>query len=138
MSQGEAKKTGMRATGIVASILAIAQLIGGDVAAIDSASAGAPNVSDAIAFGNVQPILIQHCVMCHTQKPLLPAYRVAPDGVTFDSSEEFARIAPRVLAVATLTDQMPPGNVTGMTDAQRKQLAAAIEAQWPQAGQQRN
>ena len=89
--------------------------------------------SEAATYATVKPLLDRNCTICHSAKPTMPFYAKAPDGVTFDSAKDLARYASRVLVMATKTDQMPPGNLTGMTEADRATLAAAIEAQWPAA-----
>jgi uncharacterized membrane protein len=99
--------------------------------AVVAADAAEPPASERSTYVKVQPLLQRNCSMCHSQKPSLPFYPKPPDGVTFDSPQDLARFAARVLEVATRSDQMPPGNMTGMTEAERKMLAAAIEAQWP-------
>jgi uncharacterized membrane protein len=86
---------------------------------------------EAQTYAKVKPVLERNCSMCHSHKPPFPFYAKAPAGVSFDSPQELARFAKRVLAVATKSDQMPPGNMTAMTNAERESLAAAIEAQWP-------
>jgi uncharacterized membrane protein len=104
--------------------------VGCAVAAVTADAAERP-ASERATYAKVQPLLQRNCSMCHSQEPSLPFYRKPPDGVTFDSPEDLQRFAARVLEVATRSDQMPPGNMTGMTEAERKMLAAAIEAQWP-------
>jgi uncharacterized membrane protein len=84
-------------------------------------------------YAKVKPLLDRNCSICHSAKPALPFYTKPPDGVTFDSAQDLGRFAARVLVMATKTDQMPPGNMTGMTQAERATLAAAVEAQWPAA-----
>ncbi len=91
------------------------------------------SAAEAATYARVKPILDRNCGICHSARPTMPSYAKAPDGVTFDSAMDLARYAARVLVMATKTDQMPPGNMTGMTEADRATLAAAIEAQWPAA-----
>jgi uncharacterized membrane protein len=93
---------------------------------------GDPNGAEA-TYDKVKPILDRNCLMCHSEKPAMPFYGKSPAGVRLDSAQQLEKAAARVLAVATQTDQMPPGNLTAMTDEERKTLAAAIVTQWPQA-----
>jgi uncharacterized membrane protein len=103
---------------------------------VDATEATATATTAAAAeatYSTVKPLLDRNCTICHSAKPTMPFYLKAPDGVTFDSAKDLARYASRVLEMATKTDQMPPGNLTGMTEADRAALASAIEAQWPAA-----
>jgi uncharacterized membrane protein len=90
-----------------------------------------PAAAEAATYAEVKPLLDRNCAICHSARPTMPFYAKAPDGVTFDSAQDLARYAARVLVMATKTDQMPPGNMTGMTEAERATLATAIQAQWP-------
>lgn len=110
-------------------ITAIAIAIGllGEACASDD---GVP-AQEAATYAKVRPLLDRNCVICHSNKPAMAFYAKAPDGVTLDSAQDLARFAARVLVMATQTDQMPPGNLTGMTDAERKVLSEAIQKQWP-------
>jgi uncharacterized membrane protein len=98
--------------------------------AVDASDAGATAAEEA-TYAKVKPLLDRNCSICHSAKPAMPFYAKAPDGVTFDSAQDLARFAARVLVMATQTDQMPPGNMTGMTESERQMLAGAIESQWP-------
>jgi uncharacterized membrane protein len=112
------------------SIVAVALLA---LAAVSNASDSGVSAQEAVTFAKLKPLLERNCSMCHSAKPTMPFYAKAPDGVTFDSAPDLARYAARVLVMATKTDQMPPGNMTGMTEEERATLAIAIETQWPAA-----
>ena len=64
--------------------------------------------------------------MCHSEKPWLTVYTTAPAGVVLETPAQLRRLAPRVLAVVSVTEQMPPLNMTGMSAAERTQLAELI------------
>ena len=94
------------------------------------------SAAEVAAYGNAQPLLQQHCLICHTEKPAMPGYRTAPAGVVLESAEELRRFAPRVLAVVEL-QQMPPLNITAMLDDDRNKLIAVIRTQWPEMSSKR-
>lgn len=75
-------------------------------------SAHASVVSDAQALAIVQ----QRCVMCHGAS-------VQSKNIRLDSLAELRRLAPLVHQQAVLTRAMPLNNATGITDAERAQLA---------------
>lgn len=113
------------------ALVGIAIALGLPIAVEASDTEAIPDIAQT--YAKVKPVLDRNCSICHSQKPPLPYYAKAPAGVTFDSAQDLARFAARVLEVATRTDQMPPGNMTQMTDGERKALSSAIEAQWPTA-----
>ena len=49
----------------------------------------------------------------------------------FDSAEQLKSHAQKVMAQAVLTDAMPLGNLTEMTDEERARLGARIKAGMP-------
>lgn len=89
------------------------------------ASAQAVTTADAVA------IVQTHCVACHADRPTHDGFAEAPGGVMLHSAELLKRHARQVLAQAVLTDAMPLGDETGMTDAERATLGAWITAGMP-------
>ena len=91
----------------------------------------AASAAETAAYAKLQPLLARNCLMCHSEKPPMSQYRVAPAGVLLETPEQLRAFAPRVLAAVDTTHIMPPQNLTAMNDDDRKQLAAAIQAGWP-------
>ena len=87
------------------------------------------SAAEVAAYGDAHALLQQHCLICHSEKPAMPGYAIAPAGVALETPEQLGRFAPRVLAVVEL-QMMPPLNMTSMTDADRHTLAAVIRTQW--------
>ena len=95
----------------------------------DRAPISAPDPGAAPAAGGVPadastaailPIVHRHCGACHGAKPtLLPA---APLGIVLETAEQVERNAQRVHLQAVTLRVMPPGNMTGMQDAEREAL----------------
>ncbi|MEZ0371098.1 MAG: hypothetical protein ACAI44_18535 [Candidatus Sericytochromatia bacterium] len=81
-----------------------------------------------VSFSEVQPIIQQRCLPCHSQKPTQAGFTAPPSGVTFDTPEQIKARVSRILARAVQTKSMPQANVTGMTDAERERLRLWIEA----------
>ncbi|HEY2953914.1 MAG TPA: urate hydroxylase PuuD [Candidatus Eisenbacteria bacterium] len=79
-----------------------------------------------VAFETVQAIVEQRCVTCHAARPTNPAFPEPPLGVRLDEPERIARLAPRILVRAVVTKTMPLGNLTGMTEEERRTLGAWI------------
>jgi uncharacterized membrane protein len=83
--------------------------------------AGAP-----VPFAEAQAIVERRCVACHAAKPANPSFPQPPLGVTLERPEELRRWSDRMLQRAVVTKTMPLGNLTGMTDAERRTLGAWI------------
>ena len=92
---------------------------------VDPAGAAAPG------FAAIEPILTRRCVSCHGPHPTNAAFSAPPLGVVLDSYDHVSALAPRIQAVAVDAKVMPLGNVTAMTDAERRTLGAWIGAGSP-------
>ena len=75
----------------------------------------------AAANDNVEAILRRHCTACHSAHPTLMA--TAPKGVMFDEASEIERYADLIQRQAAVLKIMPPGNITGISDAERSTIA---------------
>ncbi|MGN6315139.1 urate hydroxylase PuuD [Trinickia sp.] len=76
----------------------------------------------AVKLADIQPILQQRCVACHSAHPTLMGS--APAGVLLDTPEEISTNAQRLYQQAVVLKAMPLGNVTQMTSAEREKVAA--------------
>jgi uncharacterized membrane protein len=80
--------------------------------------------AEPVSFATVAAIVDERCAGCHSLTPTdVPS---APAGITFDTPEEIAANADAIKRMAVDTTTMPPGNVTGLTDAERDLLGAWI------------
>ena len=95
-------------------------------------SAPAITAADTAAYAEIKPLLEQHCLMCHSEKPAITAYPNAPAGVALETPAQMRRFAPRVVALAAVTHTMPPVSVAAMTDEERKRLETVVRRQWLQ------
>ncbi len=77
-----------------------------------------------VAFSTVQGIIATRCMECHSAHPTSTLYRVAPDGMKFDTPEEIELAAAKIKQMAIDTPAMPLGNLTHMTAEERATLAA--------------
>jgi uncharacterized membrane protein len=119
----------------VAAVLALASVTyvtmeksGGAPAETDGASA-----SDAmLGYAQISPILATHCSGCHSLKPTNPAFKSPPLGVVLDSYPHVRSVSDRIKRVAVDSRLMPLGNLTHMTDQERRKLGAWIAKGMPQ------
>lgn len=75
-----------------------------------------------VKLADIQPILQQRCVACHSAHPTLMGS--APAGVLFDTPQEISTNAQRLYEQAVVLKAMPLGNVTKMTPDEREKIAA--------------
>ena len=77
------------------------------------------DVSTPVTFEQVAPVIQERCATCHSGAS-------APLGVQFETREQIEARVDDIERQAVLTRAMPPGNATGMTQAERDLLAAWI------------
>lgn len=90
-------------------------------APLADSQAGAP-----VAFSEVEAIVQARCASCHAQRPSNPAFAAPAAGVRLDTGQAIVGAAARIQGQAVDTRAMPPGNLTGMTDAERATLGRWI------------
>jgi uncharacterized membrane protein len=76
-------------------------------------------LSAPVSFAQIQPVIEARCAKCHSGAS-------APLGIRFETEDEIEARADDIERQAVMTRAMPPGNATGMTDAERELLAAWI------------
>ena len=79
-----------------------------------------------VSFSQVQPIFQQRCASCHSAKPTDDIFKVAPLGAMFDTPEQIKAQAAKIRSRSVDAKDMPLGNKTGMTDAERALIGAWI------------
>lgn len=108
--------------GTAAAFGAVVVMTAPKAIAIDPSYAEGPKVS----FATAQTIVQTRCVTCHAEKPTNPSFVAAPSGVMLDTPERIASYAPRLFVRAVQTKTMPLGNLTFMTDEERRLLGAWV------------
>lgn len=86
----------------------------------------APRPVDAggapVAFNAVHEVVEQRCIACHSAHPSQPGFAQPPKGVTFDTSAQIGQHAAK-MAETVASGYMPLGNLTHITDDERKLIA---------------
>jgi uncharacterized membrane protein len=77
------------------------------------------DVTEPVAFEQIHPVIEERCATCHSGA-------TAPLGIQLETREQIEARADDIERQAVLTRAMPPGNATGMTEAERELLAAWI------------
>jgi uncharacterized membrane protein len=83
-----------------------------------------PASGATVPFTQVQHVIDQRCTACHSSHPT--RVNVAPAGIMFDTPAQITAQAVLIRQQAVLTNNMPLGNVTGMTQAERDLLGRWI------------
>jgi uncharacterized membrane protein len=81
----------------------------------------------AVPFARAQRIVEQRCVPCHQERPNAYGITSPPAGVVLDAPERIVALAQAIRAQAVASHAMPLGNLTKMTDAERRTLGAWID-----------
>ena len=79
-------------------------------------------------LNEVNNIIQYRCGVCHAQKPTFEGFEDAPKGVVFDTAQDILNNLSSIKAQSIDSDIMPPGNITGMTEAERNKLKIWIES----------
>lgn len=88
----------------------------------------APMAAPAVQFAQVQAIVTQRCVACHSDHPTQPGFATAPAGIMLNSPELIHQNAAKIYQQSVQLKAMPIANLTNMTDAERAQVSAWFEA----------
>jgi uncharacterized membrane protein len=107
--------------------LIVAGLLLAGVAALIAPRASAA-AGGAVAFEEVQSVVMHRCTTCHSAQPTHPAFPAAPGGVELDTGEQILAEAQRIHQQTVLTRVMPIGNLTSITEDER-----ALIDRWYQA-----
>ncbi|HJE23663.1 MAG TPA: urate hydroxylase PuuD [Methylorubrum populi] len=84
-------------------------------------------VAAATPPDHIVELVAGRCAMCHAAEPIWDGIGVAPKGVLLDTGEAIGRQAEAIRRQAVLTHNMPPNNVTEMTDEERGVLASWLK-----------
>jgi uncharacterized membrane protein len=79
-------------------------------------------------FPAVKDAISTRCSMCHSAEPVYEGINRAPKGVMLENDAEIAAHAREIYIQAGRSHAMPPGNITDMTNDERKLLTAWFES----------
>jgi uncharacterized membrane protein len=82
----------------------------------------AQRFASAEGFSEVSDTVRGRCSMCHTAEPFWPGVHRAPKGVLLETDAEIAERAREIYLQAGRSHAMPPGNVSGIEPAERRQI----------------
>jgi uncharacterized membrane protein len=80
-----------------------------------------------ISMAQVNAIIQQRCVTCHSTKPTDDVFTVPPNGVVYDTPQDIQRLKDKIMQRVVVTKTMPLNNKTGMTEEERSMVRCWIE-----------
>ena len=81
----------------------------------------------AISFAEVNAIIQQRCISCHSSKPTDDVYTAPPNGVKYDTPLEIAAKKELIMQRVVVTKTMPQNNKTNITPEERDAIRCWIE-----------
>ncbi|PJJ54887.1 urate hydroxylase PuuD [Hymenobacter chitinivorans] len=92
-----------------------------------AASAGAAACTPNVSIAQVNAIVQNRCVRCHSSNPTDEVFKSAPNGVKYDSPEDIIRLKDKIMQRVVVTKTMPQNNKTNMTQEERDLIRCWIE-----------
>jgi len=89
------------------------------------------DIGPPASFAEVQPVLQARCAPCHAARPTQEGFSAPPKGVVLETADEIRARATAINQQAWISRVMPPGNLTHITDDERRTIA-----RWFKAGAQ--
>jgi uncharacterized membrane protein len=85
------------------------------------------DIGPPASWAEAEPIIKARCQSCHSTKPTQEGFAAPPKGVVFESREEVRARAAMINQQVWVTRVMPPGNLTHITDEERRTIARWIK-----------
>ncbi len=82
--------------------------------------------SEIIKIEQVQTIFANRCLTCHRANPTFTGLSEPPGGISFEKYAEIQKRTKEIYEQVVLAKVMPLGNITGMSDEERKVIAKWI------------
>ncbi len=80
-----------------------------------------------ISFAEVNALVQERCIQCHSSKPTDNVYTSPPNGVKYDTPQEIVVKKDLILQRVVITKTMPQNNKTNMTPEERDLIRCWIE-----------
>ncbi|WP_204745138.1 urate hydroxylase PuuD [Flavobacterium silvisoli] len=80
-----------------------------------------------VSITEVQEIVQKRCVQCHSATPTDDTYKVAPNGVKYDTPEDIFKKKDLIMQRVVITKTMPQNNKTNITEEERQTIRCWIE-----------
>jgi uncharacterized membrane protein len=111
--------------GLVLALIVVAALVG--CGGSDDEGNGAGASAEPATFAEVQQIVEQRCVPCHSPDPTIEGYEQA-GLIDFSDEQNIEANAELINTVVVVQKRMPFNNETNMTQEERERIASWAEA----------
>lgn len=95
--------------------------------AIVSLPRPAVDIGPPAAFAEAQPVFQARCQPCHATRPTQEGFAAPPKGVVLETEAELRGRAAMINQQVWVTRVMPPGNLTNITEAERRLIARWVK-----------
>jgi uncharacterized membrane protein len=80
-----------------------------------------------VSIAEVQAIVQKRCVQCHSASPTDDVFKVAPNGVMYDTPEEIVKKKDLIMQRVVISKTMPQNNKTNITQEERDAIRCWID-----------
>jgi len=80
-----------------------------------------------VSFAEVNTIITQRCISCHSSRPTDDVYTAPPNGVIYDTPADIVKKIDQIMQRVVITKTMPQNNKTNMTPEERDIIRCWIE-----------
>lgn len=80
-----------------------------------------------VSFAEVNAIITQRCISCHSSRPTDDVYTAPPNGVIYDTPADIVKKIDPIMQRVVITKTMPQNNKTNMTPEERDIIRCWIE-----------
>lgn len=81
------------------------------------------NCQEMVSFTEVQTVINNRCTVCHSSNPTDAVWKVAPNGVKYDTAEQIYNLRDKIFQRTVVSKNMPfNNNQTGMTQQERDMI----------------
>jgi uncharacterized membrane protein len=81
------------------------------------------DIGPPASFTEVQSVFKERCQPCHATRPTQEGFAAPPKGVVLETEAEIRARAPMINQQVWVSRVMPPGNLTHITDEERRLIA---------------
>ena len=81
------------------------------------------NCQEMVSFTEIQTVINNRCTTCHSSNPTDAIWKVAPNGVKYDTAEQIFNLRDKIFQRVVVSKNMPfNNNQTGMTQEERDMI----------------
>jgi uncharacterized membrane protein len=110
----------------IVAVVGMAAIVWLSAAGAHISMADAAASTPKVTMAQVDEVVTARCSVCHMPEPVWDGFVAPPKGVLLDTPEHIALHAREIEIQAVLSNAMPPGNVSDISPADRRLIAAGI------------